>query len=254
MKKFLVEDFIVGISKGGLACGPVSGHVVAELCLRNAEDNSLTYHSLTEYEGTLNFTEGNKSIFDILINENFEDTSALTVIEGSYAGSYANYTEFYVDMDTCDDYHRLVWKLLAFLVRARWVELDQVKARCIGQPLEDIEIPICDVEQEYSEDLAEDSFEAIRDEYVGLQVNIGLFDFKEGESPEGDYTFEETVQSKDGNEYKCMLGFDLDDDGIIKYIPRIRCKKRQDNSTFVDTDFIPAEAYERLRDELNSMM
>ena len=124
-----------------------------------------------------------------------------------------------------------------------------------GKYLSEIKIPVCDAEQEYlANHEEEDPMEDIRDEYIGQAVNISLFDFQEGDTPEGDYSFEETVQEQDGNEYKCAFGFDLDDDGIIKYIPRIRCKKRQDDGTFTDTDFIPAEAYERLRNELDSMM
>ena len=42
MKKFLIDDFIAGVSKGGMACGPVGGHVVAELRLINTEDNTVT--------------------------------------------------------------------------------------------------------------------------------------------------------------------------------------------------------------------
>ena len=38
MSKFLIEDIKVGISEGGIACGPVGGHVVAEARIRNTED------------------------------------------------------------------------------------------------------------------------------------------------------------------------------------------------------------------------
>lgn len=254
MKKFLIEDISVGVSKGGIACGPVSGLVVAEICLRDTETNTVTYHALTEVGGTLNFTQSNRSTFDIQVEENYADSASWAIVEDSFSGGYSDYEEFYEDLPSCDEEHRIIWKLLACLVRADWDEIAEMKGLYTGKLLSDIEIPTCDAEQEYMENQEEDSLDAIRDEYVGLQVNIGLFDFKEGESPEGDYTFEETIQGQDGSEYKCILGFDLDDDGTIKYIPSIRCKKRQDDGTFAETTFIPAEAYERLRDELNGMM
>ena len=46
MKKLFVEDVKVGVSKGGIACGPVSGNVVAEVCLRDVENDTVKYHSL----------------------------------------------------------------------------------------------------------------------------------------------------------------------------------------------------------------
>ncbi len=255
MKKFLIDDFIAGVSKGGMACGPVGGHVVAELRLINTEDNTVTYHGLSEVEGTLNFTESDVSTYKIQIEEDFENQDAWNIVEAAYAGGYSDYDEFYDDLKTCDEDHRLIWKLLAYLVRASWEEYDRMKFSFPGKYLSEIEIPVCDAEQEYlANHEEEDPMEDIQDEYIGQAVNISLFDFQEGDTPEGGYSFEETVQEQDGNEYKCAFGFDLDDDGIIKYIPRIRCKKRQDDGTFTDTDFIPAEAYERLRNELDSMM
>ena len=200
MKKFLIENISVGVSKGGIACGPVSGLVVAEISLRDTETNEVSYHSLTEVSGTLNFTQSSKSTFDIQIKENYDDEASWSIVENGYSGGYSDYGEFYEDLVSSDEERRLIWKLLACLVRANWDEVAEMKGLYEGKYLDEIEIPVCDAEQEYMETLEENSLKAIRDEYVGLQVNIGLFDFKEGESPEGDYTFEETVQSQDGNE------------------------------------------------------
>lgn len=254
MKKFLVEDISVGVSKGGIACGPVNGLVVAEIRLRDTETNEVSFHALTEVGGTLNFTQSDRSTFDIQIKENYEDSDSWAIVEAGFSGGYSDYEEFYEDLTTCDKEHQLIWKLLAYLVRAGWDEIAEMKSRYTGKLLNEIEVPACDAEQEYLDSSDEDSLDALRDEYVGLQVNIELFDFKEGDSPEGDYSFEEVIQSQDGNEYKCTLGFDLDKDGIINHIPRIRCKKHQDGGVYVETDFVPAEAYERLRDELNGIV
>ena len=268
MKKFLIEDMSVAASKGGIACGPVSGLVVAEICLKDAEESTVTYHALTEVDGTLSFTNGNKSTFDIQVEENYEDKAAWALVESNYAGGYSDYHEFYEDLSTCDDEHRLIWKLLAYLVRADWDEIAEMKVKYTGKYLDEIEIPVCDAEQEYLEihgkeqgrtDNAadeEDSIEAIRDEYIGLSVDLGLFDIPEGESPEGDYSVDQSFQDADGNEYKCTLGFDLDDEGVITHIPQIRCRKLIDkkNNTYEKVDPIPVKAYELLRYELDGMM
>ncbi len=254
MKKFLVEDISVGVSKGGIACGPVNGLVVAEIRLKDTEANRVVFYALTEVGGTLNFTQSDRSTFDIQMKENYEDSESWAIVEEGFSGGYSDYKEFYEDLPTCDEEHQRTWKLLAYLVRANWDEIAEMKNHCTGKLLSEIIVPVCDAEQDYMKVQDEGFLEAIRDEYVGLQVNIGLFDFKEDESPEGDYTFEESIQSQDGSEYKCTLGFSLDDGGIIIFIPLIRCKKLQDDGTFVETSSIPAEAYERLRDELNGMV
>ena len=257
MKKFLIDGFTAGVSKGGMACGPVGGHVVAELRLINTEDNTVSYHSMTEVEGTLNFTESDISTYEIQIKEDYEDKEAWATVEAAYAGGYSDYDEFYEDLKTCDENHRLIWKLLAYLVRSSWDEYDRMKFRCTGKYLNEIEIPVCDTEQEYLENHEEeDPMEDIRDEYIGLAVNIGLFDFPEGESPEGSYSCKRTCSGKDGNEYLCTLGYDLDNDGIITYVSNIKCKKiiGPENEVYEDVSPIPVEAYELLRDELDGML
>ena len=262
MKKFLVEDIQVGVSKGGIACGPVGGLIVAEICLKNMEDSTICYHALTEVEGTLSFVESSRSTFDIQITENYDDKASWTAVETGYAGGYTDYDEFYEDLNTCDEEHRQIWKFLAFLVRAGWDEVAKIKTSCTGKYLSEIEIPVCDAEQEYLEehgaetDPANVNLDSIRDSYVGFQVNVGLFDFPEGESPEGDYTLEETFKDKAGNEYKCIIGFDLDENGIITHIPQIVCKKLIDknNNLYEDVAEIPEEAYELLQNELEGMI
>ena len=65
MAKWLIEDVKVGESKGGIACGPVGGHIVAELQLRDTEEDAVTYYGMTEVEGTVNLTESDQSLYDI---------------------------------------------------------------------------------------------------------------------------------------------------------------------------------------------
>lgn len=267
MKKFLVEDISVGASKGGIACGPVSGLVIAEICLKDTENGTISYHALTEVGGTLSFTNSSTSTFDIQVREDYEDKASWATVESSYAGGYSDYDEFYEDLTTCDEEHQLIWKLLAYLVRADWDEIAEMKANNTGKSLDEIEIPVCDAEQEYLDSLREeastdditeeqDSLEAIRDEYVGLSVNTGAFDFPEDESPEGYYSCKESFQDEDGNMYICTLGFDLNESGTITNISGIRCKKLldKDTDTYENIEVLPAEAYKLLRSHLEGLV
>ncbi len=159
MKSFLIEDVRVGISKGGMACGPVGGHVVAEVQVRDMESGEQSWHSLAEVEGTLNFIETNESTFDTQIEEDFDNEEAWQTVKDGDAGGYCDYYEFYDDLtahDTCDEDHAPIWKLLAYLVRADWDETESFKTECIGKRLNDLEIPVCDAEQNYLDELSEE--------------------------------------------------------------------------------------------------
>lgn len=156
MSKFLIEDIKVGISEGGIACGPVGGHVIAEARIRNMEDDTVTYHSLAEVDGTLNFTETDESTFDTQIHEDYDDEEAWKLVSDGEAGGYCDYTEFYEDLDCrdiCDEDHVLIWKYLAYMVRSDWDEIAAMKAVSVGKCLGDFDIPVCDAEQDYIDDL-----------------------------------------------------------------------------------------------------
>ena len=152
MAKRIIEDIKVGESAGGIACGPVGGSIVAEMKLRNAEDNSVSYHQIVETEGMPTLLESDESLYDILIEEDFEDKEAWAKVENAQAGGYCAYSEFYddvKDLETFDEEDVPLWKLLVFFTRASWEEIDKMKPQFIGKALEEIEVPVCDVEKEY---------------------------------------------------------------------------------------------------------
>ncbi len=127
MAKHLIEDIKVGVSDGGIACGPVSGSVVTEMTLRDTGDNSVMYYGITEVEGIENYLRSDESFYETQIKDDFDDTEAWDKV---YAANIQDYDE--------DD---PIWKLLYFFVRADWDAVDEVKPKCIGKYLEDIEIP-----------------------------------------------------------------------------------------------------------------
>lgn len=159
MKKFMIENVQVGVSKGGMACGPVSGHVVAEVCVRDVEAGTVAYHSLAEVEGTLNFTLSTESTYEGQIEEDYEDTEFWDKISAGENGGYTDYNEFYADLEShelCDEDTALIWKYLAYMVRADWDEIDKMKELSIGKILGEFEIPVCDAEQDYLEEKEEE--------------------------------------------------------------------------------------------------
>ena len=134
MAKLLIEDIKVGVTGGGVACGPVPGSVVTEMKLRNTEDDSVMFYGITEVEGIENYLKSDESLYDFQIEDDVSDEAGW---EKVYAANIQDYDE--------DD---PIWKLLYFFVRADWDAVDEMKPRCIGKYLEDIEIPAVPSDEE----------------------------------------------------------------------------------------------------------
>ena len=134
MAKLLIEDIKVGVSGGGVACGPVPGSVVTEMKLRNTEDDSVMFYGITEVDGIENYLKSNESLYDFQIEDDVSDEAGW---EKVYAANVQDYDE--------DD---PIWKLLYFFVRADWDAVEEMKPKCIGKFLEDIEIPCVPSDEE----------------------------------------------------------------------------------------------------------
>ena len=132
--KHLIEDIKVGLTGGGMACGSVSGCVVTEMKLRDTGDNSVMFYGITEVEGIENYLKSEESFYETQISDNFDDTDAWDKV-------YAAETQ---DHDEDDP----IWKLLYFFVRADWDAVEEMKPKCIGKYLEDIEIPVLEDEDD----------------------------------------------------------------------------------------------------------
>lgn len=137
MGKHLIEDIKVGVSGGGVACGPVSGSVVTEMTLRDTGDNSVMYYGITEVEGIENYLKSEESLYDFQIKDDLDDTEGWDKV---YAADVQDYDE-----------EDPIWKLLYFFVQADWDTVEKVKPLCIGKYLEDIEIPEYDEDEEDDE-------------------------------------------------------------------------------------------------------
>ncbi len=138
MAKLLIEDIKVGVTGGGVACGPVPGSVVTEMKLRDTENDSVTFYGITEVEGIENYLQSNESLYDFQIKDDLADEAGW---EKVYAANIQDYDE--------DD---PIWKLLYFFVRADWDAVNEMKPKCIGKYLENIEIPRVPSDEEDDEE------------------------------------------------------------------------------------------------------
>ncbi len=155
MKKILIEEVKVGVSDGGIGgCGPVSGNVVAEAKLRLAKDR-ISYYGMVEVDGTLNFYEGNTSRYEKEIAEAFDEENG----EEIYSDGYCDYSDFYAAVEELQEEDKakaLLQKYMACLVRLSWEEVEKLKKASVGKAIGSFDIPVCDAEEEYLEDLEEE--------------------------------------------------------------------------------------------------
>lgn len=160
MSKLFVKDIKVGVSNGGIACGPVSGHPVVEVCIHDADDNSAVYHCLVEVENTLNFFTSSVSNYDIQIDDDCDEETWDAVSETA-SGDYYDYSEFFDEFyalpeeEQCSD-QNLIRRLLIALVRADWDETALLVKAAEGKALREITIPMSDMEEEYLEEMEDE--------------------------------------------------------------------------------------------------
>ena len=277
MKKLFVEDVKVGVSKGGMACGPVSGSVVAEVCIRDLEEKTVKYYSLSEVEGIPNFFETDDSTYDRQIEE-LDDEEFWEMLSTHAVDGFSDYVDVFEnqeDMELHDSDLLLIWKYLVYMVRADWDEIEELKAESVGKCLGDFEIPVSDVEQEYLDDMADEETEnetenetedegpetmeemisALNDEFSGLEIRTSEMNLEEGETAEGSYSAE--VDFSEGqNDYKMEYGFDVNDEAEIMFVETPKVKKLVGDEYVLcpDGEVSIKRIYEVLRDELDSWL
>ncbi len=154
MKKLFIEDVLVGVTPGGMACGPVPGNVVCEVTLRS-EDGIASYYSLVEVAGTLNFLESETSIYQSLIDDELDDEEYSELMETCYAAGYDSYDDFYEKINAQQPLstEALVYKYLAYMVWASWNEVDLFRELTLGKYIGEFEIPVSDPEADLNEEL-----------------------------------------------------------------------------------------------------
>ena len=156
MKRYLIEEAKCGVTEGGMACGPVPGAVVASLKVNDGK--RVRWLSLTEVDGIPNMTVTDEDIYDILITDDFSYT---------FVEFLNNHTVYEFDGIEIDDgYYTTygcirknpgnpagsVMKLLIALVRCDMDETEALIMASMGKYADEIDITLCDMEEEYLEE------------------------------------------------------------------------------------------------------
>lgn len=155
--RLLIESAQCGSDGGGMACGPVAGSIIAEVNVKQ-EDGEEFYMTLVEVDGLPVFYKSPISLYKYHVNiERYAD----------YIDEIDKYSiDFPIDGH---DFLQYIWlfehpelpyfqlyRYLIYLVRASWDETDEYIAETTGKYLDELTIPMSDVEEEYIEEYEEE--------------------------------------------------------------------------------------------------
>lgn len=156
MKRYLIEKAQCGITKGGMACGPVSGHVVVTI---KFNDGSKTqWLSLVEVEGIPNVFLLNKDIHEELVAEDFDDEFTKYIDEhfiNEFEGISFDDSYFTTLNDIAEDPDNPAAPLIRYLITLVRCDMDEVEGliqMASGKFADELDIPVSDVEEEFMED------------------------------------------------------------------------------------------------------
>lgn len=159
MGRYLIKDVKCGVTKGGMACGPVSGNVVASVLYEN--DGEEKWIHVVEVEGMPNTFITPEDLHDVLIQDDYDaeyveelenttenEIGGISLTAESY---YDIYDEIYNGDDVTDEDKSLIRFVIA-IVRLDWDAIDALKKKAIGHYTDEIDIPTTDEEEEYLEE------------------------------------------------------------------------------------------------------
>ena len=151
MRNIVIEDAQVGITAGGMACGPVMGHVVAEARIREGE--KISYYGLVVVEGIHLFYHKDESRYEMEIAEEYDENED----EDSFVSeSFETAEDFYYSFDELkeeDEAHALLLKYLIYIADEGWDETKALIEQSRGKEVGSFEIPVSEIEREYLEEL-----------------------------------------------------------------------------------------------------
>lgn len=145
-----------------MACGPVSGAVVASIRYENNGDEKWL-HAI-EVEGILNTFINKRDIFDTLMQDDYdadyidelESFSEDTIGGITLTGEYCDIIYEVVEGDTASEEDKSFIRFILAIVRCDWDVIKELTDVAIDHYTDEIDIPISDVEEEYLEDREED--------------------------------------------------------------------------------------------------
>ena len=158
MKRYYIEDAKCDVSNGGMACGPMPGSVVAAVKYRE-DGNGPRWLYMVEFDGIPNCFVMDEDVFDKLIEEDNETIRrTASIVIGEFDGVSLGCGEY--DFASLEENEEnpaasMVRYIIA-LVRCGMDEVDALVALAKGKYIDEVEVPLSDLEEEYLEDVEEE--------------------------------------------------------------------------------------------------
>ena len=164
MKRYLIEDAKCGISDGGIACGPVPGHVVTSVKFSDGEESR--WLNLAEVDGMPNVYLTEEEVYEAMIKDDPEDETLTERLEEDYIEGLdgiafgMDYSETFASIEEEPDSPAVpLIKYMIALTRCEMGDVQSLLKLGIGRYADELEIPVSDVEEEYLEETEEDEDE-----------------------------------------------------------------------------------------------
>ena len=144
---YLIKGIRYGITEGGMACGPVSGNVVASIEFQ--DDDKVSFLSMVEVFGIPEFYFSEEDIYDELLeeSEDFIDKANSLIINEFNGIELKEYEDIMEELKKpYNEEDKALIKLLISVVRLDYDEADKLIEESIGKYIKDINIPDTDLD------------------------------------------------------------------------------------------------------------
>lgn len=144
---YLIKGIRYGITEGGMACGPVSGNVVASIEFQ--DDDKVSFLSMVEVFGIPEFYFSEEDIYDELLeeSEDFIDKANSLIINEFNGIELKEYEDIMEELKKpYNEEDKALIKLLIAVVRLDYDEADKLIEESVGKYIKDINIPDTDLD------------------------------------------------------------------------------------------------------------
>ena len=144
---YLIKGIRYGITEGGIACGPVSGNVVASIEFQ--DDDKVSFLSMVEVFGVPEFYFSEEDIYDELLeeSEDFIDKANSLIINEFNGIELKEYEDIMEELKKpYNEEDKALIKLLIAVVRLDYDEADKLIEESVGKYIKDINIPDTDLD------------------------------------------------------------------------------------------------------------
>ena len=134
----IIKNIRYGIAEGGIACGPVSGSVIATI--EYEDEKGIHYLYNCEFDGIPSIYLSDKDIYDTLMKEELDSVEEylLSEYEGICLGEY---DDFYEDIKYKRSDKFKLLKLLIVVTCADIKVTDRIIKKSTGKDIKNIKLP-----------------------------------------------------------------------------------------------------------------